>query len=71
MTPSHTTWFVRRYNTAVPAAQPSPPPEQPSPERPSKSHISKLEAAGTLIIGAVILMLILTRYWHHIAWGAR
>ncbi|MGZ4731911.1 MAG: hypothetical protein ACXVZH_07180 [Terriglobales bacterium] len=44
---------------------------QPSPERPSKSHIYKLEAAGILIIGAVILMLILTRYWHHIAWSAR
>jgi hypothetical protein len=60
---------VRGYNNPVPAV--SPQPERPLPERPSKSHIYKLEAAGILIIGAVILMLILTRYWHHIAWGAR
>ena len=49
----------------------SPPPDQPSQRPASKSHIYKLEAAGILIIGAVVLMLILTRYWHHIAWGAR
>jgi hypothetical protein len=66
----------RRYNTAVPAASPPPQPDQPSGElsqkqRPPKSYIYKLEAAGILIIGAVILMLILTRYWHHIAWGVR
>jgi len=30
-----------------------------------------LEATKMLIIGMVVLMLILTRYWHHIAWGAR
>ncbi len=59
-----------RYNTAVPAAQPQPP-DRPSQERPPKSHIYKLEAAGILIIGAVVLMVILARYWHHIAWGAR
>ena len=47
------------------------PPDQPSPEPRSKSHIYKLEAAGILIIGMVVLMLILARYWHHIAWGAR
>ncbi|MGA9813925.1 MAG: hypothetical protein WBQ64_14160 [Terriglobales bacterium] len=53
----------------MPAA--SPPPDQPSPERTSKSHIYKLEAAGILIIGALVLLLILARYWHYIAWGAR
>ena len=36
-----------------------------------QSRIYKLEAAGILIIGAVVLILTLTRYWHHIAWGAR
>ena len=66
----------RRYNTAVPAASPPPQPDQPSGElsqkqRPPKSYIYKLEAAGILIVGAVILMLILARYWHHIAWGVR
>jgi len=55
----------------MPEASSPPQPDQPSPERRSKSHIYKLEAAGILIIGAVIPMLILTRYWHHIAWGAR
>jgi hypothetical protein len=60
----------RGYNTAVPAASPQPP-DQPSPEPTSKSRIYGLEAAGILIIGAVVLMLILVRYWHHIAWGAR
>ena len=45
--------------------------DQPAPERPPKAHIYKLEAGGILIIGAVVLLLILARYWHHIAWGAR
>ncbi len=54
----------------VPAAQPQPP-DKPSQRPTSKSNICRLEAAGILIIGAVVLMLILTRYWHHIAWGAR
>ena len=59
-----------RYNTAVPAAHPQQP-EKPSQRPTSKPNICRLEAAGILIIGAVVLMLILTRYWHHIAWGAR
>ena len=59
----------RSYNNPVPVA--SPPPDQPSHRPASKSHIYKLEAAGILIIGAVVLILILTRYGHHIAWGAR
>lgn len=56
----------RRYNTFVPAVSP----DQPFPKRPSKLHIHKLEAGGILIIGALILLLTLTRYWHHIVWGA-
>jgi hypothetical protein len=59
----------RRYNALVSAV--SLPPDRPSPNRPSKLHIHKLEAGGILIIGALILLLTLTRYWHHIAWGAR
>jgi len=46
-------------------------PDPPSSQRPPKSHIHKLEAGGILIIGALIFFLTLTRYWHHIAWGAR
>ena len=60
----------RRYNTLVSAVSPQPD-QQPSPKRPDKLRIYKLEAAGSLIIGALILLLTLTRYWHHIAWGAR
>jgi hypothetical protein len=58
----------RRYNSFVSAV--SPPPDQPSPKRPSKLHI-QLEAGGILIIGVLILLLTFTRYWQHIAWGAR
>ncbi len=61
----------QRYNTAVPAACPPPQPDHPSAGRPGRYHIFKLEAVGLLIIGALILILILVRYGHHIAWGAR
>jgi hypothetical protein len=50
-----------RYNALV----------SPSSERPAKRQIYKLEAGGILVIGALILLLTLARYWHHIAWGAR
>ncbi len=52
---------MRRYNAFVPA---------PS-KRPAKHSIYKLEAGGILIISALILLLTLARYWHHIAWSAR
>jgi hypothetical protein len=45
----------------------SPPPDK----RPPKLHIYKLEAGGILIIGALILLLTLARYWHHIGWSGR
>jgi hypothetical protein len=59
-------YIKRRYNTGVPGASP-----QPENERPPKHHIFRLEAAGILIIGAMVLLLILIRFGHHIAWGAR
>jgi hypothetical protein len=44
----------------------------PSPaKRSGKNFIYKLEAGGILIIGALILLLTVARYWHHIAWGTR
>ena len=49
------------YNAFVP----------PAPQRPAKHSIYKQEAGGILIIGALILILTLVRYWHHIAWSAR
>jgi len=55
----------------VPEANPQPQPDQPAQERPAKSYIYSLEAGGILIIGVVILILILVRYGHYIAWGVR
>ena len=60
----------RRYNIAVPAS-PQPQPNQPSASRPERHHIFKREVAGILMIGALVLILILIRHGHHIAWGAR
>jgi hypothetical protein len=34
-------------------------------------QIYTLEATGLLVIAALILILTLVRYWHHIAWSAR
>jgi hypothetical protein len=59
----------RRYNTAVPAARLQP--DRPSPVRRGKHHIFKPEAAGLLIMGALILIFTLARDWHHIARSAR
>jgi hypothetical protein len=53
--------WARRYNAFVP----------PSAKRPARHSIYKLEAGGILVIGVVIFLLTLARYWHHIAWGAR
>jgi hypothetical protein len=47
------------------------PREQPSPEHHRTPQVYTLEATGLLVIAALILILILARYWHHIAWGAR
>jgi hypothetical protein len=55
----------------VPAVTSPPQPDQPPSPRPGKYRIFKLEAAGLLIIGVMILILTLIRYWHHIAWNAR
>ncbi|MGA8309387.1 MAG: hypothetical protein WB755_05120 [Terriglobales bacterium] len=51
----------------MPAANPQP--DHPSPGR--KNPIYTQEAAGVLIIGLLILILTLVRYWHYIAWSAR
>jgi hypothetical protein len=59
------------YNIVVSVIPPPPPPDQPAPARPPRAHILKREAAGFLIIGTIIFILTLARYWHHIAWGAR
>ena len=41
-----------------------------APHRP-KTHIYSAEATGLLIIGLMILVLTLIRYWHYINWSAR
>jgi len=56
---------LRRYNIFVPAASPQHRPDAPRP------HIYTLEAAGLLIIAALIMIITLARYWHHIPWSAR
>jgi len=66
----------QRYNVAVPASSPKRQPDSPPPEHPSAGHhhtpqIYTLEATGLLVIAALILILTLVRYWHHIAWSAR
>ena len=65
--PQVTRWhhWSRRYNALMCAV--SPPPGQ----RTRKLHLHKPEAGGIWNIGALILLLPLARYGHHIAWGAR
>ena len=61
----------------VPAAAPRRQPDTPSPERFSsperhpKPHIYTLEATGLLVVAALLLILTLARFWHHIPWNAR
>ena len=47
------------------------PADQPSSEHHHTPQIYTLEAAGLLVIAALILILTVVRYWHHIAWSAR
>jgi hypothetical protein len=55
-----------------PKRQPDPhPPVQSSSEHHRTPQIYTLEATGLLVIAALILILTVVRYWHHIAWGAR
>jgi len=66
----------QRYNIGMPASgakrQPDPhPPDHPSSEHHRTPQIYTLEATGLLVIAALILILTLVRYWHHIPWGAR
>jgi hypothetical protein len=66
----------RRYNVAVPASGPKRQPDTHPPEHASSvphhtPQIYTLEATGLLVIAALILILTLVRYGHHIAWSAR
>jgi hypothetical protein len=55
-----------------PKRQPDPhPPDHTSFEHHRTPQIYTLEATGLLVIAAVILILTLARYWHHINWSAR
>jgi len=58
----------------MPASGPKPqkdPLEQPSLEHHRTPQVYTLEATGLLVIAAVILILAIVRYWHHIPWGIR
>jgi hypothetical protein len=66
----------RRYNVGVPASSPKRQPDPSPAEHHSSEHhrtpqVYTLEATGLLVIAALILILTLVRYWHHIAWSAR
>jgi hypothetical protein len=66
----------QRYNVGMPASGPKRQPDPPSPQPASSEHhrtpqIYTLEATGLLVIAALVLIMTLVRYWHHIAWGAR
>jgi hypothetical protein len=52
---------------ASPQRQRDPQPDQRHP----KTHIYSAEATGLLIVGLMILILTLIRYWHYINWRAR
>jgi hypothetical protein len=67
---------IRGYNVAMPASAPKRQPNSNAPEQSlSGEHrtpqIYTLEATGLLVIAALVLILTLVRYWHHIAWGSR
>jgi hypothetical protein len=51
--------------------QPAPSSEHSSFEHHRTPQVYTLEATGLLVIAALILILTLARYWHHIAWGVR
>jgi hypothetical protein len=64
----------KRYNVGMPASGPKrqpDPSEHSSPRHHHTPQIYTLEATGLLVIAALILVLTLVRYWHHIAWSAR
>jgi hypothetical protein len=37
----------------------------------ARAKVHKLQAAGLLIIAALVLLLTLIRYWHNIPWSVR
>lgn len=60
-----------RYNIVMSAGSPKPESERTPPERHPIPEVYTLETTGLLVIAAIILILTLIRYWHHIPWGAR
>jgi hypothetical protein len=62
---------MRRYNMPVGAATPKKQPDRIPPERHPIPEVYTVETTGLLVIAAIVLILTLVRYWHHIPWGAR
>jgi hypothetical protein len=56
---------------AMPASGAKRQPESHPPEHHRTPQIYTLEATGLLVIAALILILTVVRYWHHIPWSAR
>jgi len=55
----------------MPAAAPKPEPERSESSRHPVPEVYTLETTGLLVIAAIILILTLIRYWHHIPWNWR
>ena len=55
----------------MPAAAPKPEPERTPHERHPIPEVYTLETTGLLVIAAIILIITLIRYWHHIPWNWR
>jgi hypothetical protein len=55
----------------VPAAGQKRQPEPPAGEHHHVPQVYTLETTGLLVIAALILILTLVRYWHHIPWNWR
>jgi hypothetical protein len=55
--------FRERYNIAVPS--------NPQPQPRPATNRQRVEAAGGLSLAALVLIFIVFRYGHHIAWSAR
>jgi hypothetical protein len=68
------TMQTRRYNGDV-ERRSIEPPEDPGTEsrarNESRYRIYRAETVGLLLIAAVLLVITLIRYWHHINWSAR
>ena len=46
-------------------------PKPASTDKPPKKPVYPREVTGLILIGILVLILTIVRYWHNIAWSAR